>query len=323
MNEALLEVSGLSVSGGPARILDEVELTVAPGEIVGLVGESGCGKTTTALSLLGLLPPGLHIDGGEIRWRGKNLARAPERSWRALRGRELALVQQEPAAALNPVRNVGAQLASVFRDRLGLDRRRARERVAELLRQVGMPDTERTMERFPHELSGGQCQRVVIARALGCEPDLLLADEPASALDTTTQAQALALIGSLARERGAAVVLISHDLGLVAGYCDRVAVMYCGRIVESAPVDDLYARPAHPYTRALLGTLPRLDTAAREPIATIPGSVPAANALPPGCHFAPRCPRATDVCRESRPPLEPAVGGPGLAACFHPHGSGA
>lgn len=316
----VLTVENLSVRLGDNRVLDGVDLAIDAGERVALVGESGCGKSTTALSVLGLLPAGSRMAADSLFVGGEALLGLDEKGRRRLRGRAVALVPQDAGAALNPVIPVGAQVAAVLRRVGGLDRRAARRRVAGLFEEVGLDASGAVASARPHELSGGQCQRVMIAMALGCEPRLIIADEPAAALDVITQARVMERLARMSRERGTALLLISHDLGMAGTWCDRGLVMYCGRVVEAAPMWSLLNRPAHPYTAGLVAALPRLDTRSTR-LPTIPGNVPPPGALPPGCHFEPRCPRATARCREGRPPFAPAGGG--RAACIHPlHGAG-
>lgn len=306
---ALLSVTDLRVSFAPrdegAPAVDGISLEVRAGEAVGLVGESGCGKTATALSILGLLPPpGRVLPGSSIRFRDEELVGAVARL-RRVRGREIAMVFQDPGSALNPVLPVGEQIAEALRHHMGLDRRAARERTAALLSEVGLPDPRRQAAEHPHRLSGGMRQRVVLAMALACEPALLVADEPTAALDVTIQAQILELLAELRERRGLAVLLISHDLGVVAEVCHRVAVMYAGRLVEVGDVADVFGGPAHPYTRGLLDSLPRVADP-RAPLRPIAGMVPAPGHRPPGCRFSDRCPRAWERCRRE-PPLLPVA----------------
>lgn len=313
----MLEVRDLRVSlgSGPdeALVVDGVSLTVAEGEVLGLVGESGCGKTMTALSLLGLLPAGGRVlPGSSVRFRGEEIAGAGSARLRMIRGREIAMVFQEPSAALNPVLPVGEQVAEGMRHHFGLGRSEAHRRAVDLLEEVGLPDPSACARRYPHELSGGMGQRVTIAMALASSPHLLVADEPATALDPTVQAQIMDLLAGLRESRGLAMILIAHDLGLVAETSDRVAVMYAGQIVEVGPCRDVFSRSAHPYTTGLLGSLPRPDdpTAALKPI---PGRVPDPTDRPPGCRFAERCPEAWERCA-APPPLFERVGSPSRAA---------
>ena len=307
MPEPLLRVSGLTVrlrAAAATLLLRGVEFEVSAGETLGLAGESGSGKTLTGLSMLGLLPPALRLgDDSSIRWRGRELAGSRERDWRGLRGREIALIPQHPMTALNPVSTVGRQLAHLLKSRRGLDRHSARAEATGLLRRLSIAAPEGLLSRYPHELSGGTCQRVLIAMALACRPRLIIADEITSALDVTTQATILEQLSLLCRETGTALLLITHDLGLAARSCDRVAVMYCGRIVEQAPVERLYARPRHPYTAALLAAVPVLNRDVDQPLAAIEGQVPDPAALPPGCAFAPRCARAMAHCQAHDPEL--------------------
>ena len=309
----LIEIEDLAVTFRTARgeveALSGVSLTVGEGESFGVVGESGSGKSLTALAVMGLVPdPPGRIARGSIRFRGETLdAEAKAR----LRGREIAMIFQEPMSALNPVFTVGEQVAEGLRVHERLSRRAARARAAELLGRVGIPDPFRRLGQYPHELSGGMRQRVMIAAALACRPRLLIADEPTTALDVTIQAQILALLASLQRETGMAILLITHDLGVIAQVVGRVAVMYAGRVVETGPVVPVFARPAHPYTRALLNSIPaRNEDAARLP--AIPGSVPVPAAWPSGCRFHPRCARAEAACAALLPP--PVEVGPGHAA---------
>jgi peptide/nickel transport system ATP-binding protein len=309
VSEALLEVRDLAVefetASGRVRAVDSVSFDVAAGSALGLVGESGCGKSLTALALLKLTPPHGRIAAGSVRFQGRDLLRLSDAELRKVRGASLALVFQEPAAALNPVYTVGDQIGEVLRVHGRADRRAARRRAIELLERVGIPDAARRAGAWPHELSGGMKQRVCIAMALACKPALLIADEPTTALDVTIQAQLLELLADLRRSEGLAILLISHDLGVVGELCDRVAVMYSGRIVERGPASELLERPRHPYTRGLLRSRPRLD-AARAPdgrLPAIPGQVPEPRDRPSGCAFHPRCEIAEADCRVAIPPL--------------------
>ncbi len=307
MTDALLEVRDLVVSfstlRGPVRVLDRVGFRVGEGEVVGLVGESGSGKSVTALSIMRLLGDQGTIDAGEVRFEGRDLVSLPERELRAVRGRRIAMVFQEPMTSLNPVFAVGFQVAEVLVEHLGLAAREARARAVELLRRVGIPAAERRARDYPHQLSGGMRQRVMIAMAMACRPRLLIADEPTTALDVTIQAQILGLMKDLGRESGTAVLLITHDLGVIAGMASRVIVMYAGQVVEEAPVRELFLHPLHPYTRLLLASIPRVSEK-RPRLSAIPGAIPAPTALPGGCRFHPRCPDAVALCREAAPTLE-------------------
>lgn len=288
------------------NLLDGVDLQVERGEIVGLVGESGCGKSLTALSILQLLPrPQGRIEGGRILFEGRDVTQLPERELHALRGGRVSMIFQDAMSALNPVQRIGRQLLEVLalhRPEWPLEKRR--QHCVRLLAQVGLPDPAERLRAYPHQLSGGQRQRVMIAMALACEPALLIADEPTTALDVTIQAQVLTLIRELQQQSGTAVLFITHDLGVVAQLCQRVAVMYAGRIVETAPAEILFRTPRHPYTRALLSALPRLDAPTQVELATIPGQVPAPGDFPAGCRFANRCAYARDICRNGQPILE-------------------
>ena len=290
---------------GEMRAVDGVSFDVPEGATIGLVGESGCGKSVTALSILRLIPsPPGRIDGGAIELRGKNLLDLPERAMRDVRGNEISMIFQEPMTSLNPVYTVGAQIVEAIRLHQKRSRKDAMARAVEMLRIVGIPLPESTARSYPHELSGGMRQRVMIAMALSCEPSLLIADEPTTALDVTIQAQILELLRTLSAELRMSVVLITHDLGVVAEYTSHVLVMYAGKVVESAPVEDLFARPRHPYTRGLLQSLPKVQ-GARARLPVIAGMVPDLHKLPPGCRFADRCPLVIDVCRQKEPDLLP------------------
>ncbi len=313
MSEPLIALRGLTVDFGGAPALRGIDLAVAPGEALGLVGESGCGKSVTWLAALGLLPGRARI-AGSVRLGGEELLGAPPALLDRVRGGRVAMIFQDPASSLNPVHRIGRQVAEALGLHRGLRGSAARAEARRLLDQVGIPDAGRRLDAYPHELSGGQSQRVMIAMALAGRPELLVADEPTTALDVTIQAQILDLLGALRRETGMALVLISHDLGVVSETCERVAVMYAGRIVEEAPVDRLFARPTHPYTQGLLGALPPLD-GPRRPLAAIPGSVPEPNAMPPGCAFAPRCPHAAAACAAGVPAAVPVEPGH-TAACL-------
>jgi peptide/nickel transport system ATP-binding protein len=294
---------------GVARAVDGVDLTVDEGETVGLVGESGCGKSVTALSLLRLVePPGHIAHGSSVRLEGRDLLALGTKEIRAVRGNHVALVFQEPLSALNPVLRVGAQIAEAIRAHEAVSRATARWRAAELLGAVGIPDAAKRASAYPHQLSGGMRQRVLLAMALACRPKLLLADEPTTALDVTIQAEILELLDRLQQKLGMAVLLITHNLGIVAERTRRVYVMYAGQIVEEAPTERLFAGPAHPYTEGLLAAVPRLEVR-RERLRAIPGQVPPAEAWPPGCRFHPRCPLAWERCRVEMPPLLPVAEG--------------
>jgi peptide/nickel transport system ATP-binding protein len=289
--------------------------------MVGLVGESGCGKTAAALSILGLLPaPEGRIAGGRIVFDGHDLVGAGEDFLRRIRGNRIAMVFQDPLTSLNPYLRIGEQLVEVARLHLGLSRKAARDRALAMLGRVGIGEPERRLRAYPHELSGGMCQRAVIAMALLCDPDLLIADEPTTALDVTIQAQILALLRELRGERGMAVMLISHDLGVVAGLCDRVVVMYAGQIVEEAPVRALFANPAHPYTAALLESVPRATGLRRARLRGIEGQPPRLDQRFEVCRFEPRCSRAEDACRAGEPVLGVTPGGRRVR-CVRPLGS--
>ena len=298
----LLEVRDLRVRFdtplGSVEVLDGVSLELAQGEALGIVGESGCGKTVTALSVLGLLPrpQGRVVEGSSIRFRGEEIVDAGEARLRRLRGNEISMIFQEPMSSLNPVLTVGEQVAEPLRVHRGMDRTSARAEALRLLEDVRIPEAGRRLASYPHELSGGMRQRVMLAMALACRPALLLADEPTTALDVTTQAQILELIAELRARHGLALVLVTHDLGVVAQVADRVLVMYAGQVVESGPVRELLADPLHPYTRGLLASVPRGHGAAR--LETIAGTVPPPAEWLPGCRFRPRCPLATDGCEE-------------------------
>jgi oligopeptide/dipeptide ABC transporter ATP-binding protein len=315
---SLLEVEDLAVSfargGRRMRVLDGVSFSIEPGEILGVVGESGSGKTVTALSLARLLGEQGAIDRGAIKLGGRNLTALSADEMTKVRGRDLAMIFQEPMTSLNPLLKAGFQVAEVLMEHLGLDRAQARRRAIDLLDQVGIADPERRAEAYPHQLSGGMRQRVMIAAALACAPKLLIADEPTTALDVTIQAQILALLRDLRERTGAAILLITHDLGVIAETVDRVLVMYAGEIVEEAPVERLFAAPAHPYTRLLLRSIPSVE-AKRPSLDAIAGAPPSPARFPGGCRFHPRCPLRIDTCVDTSPPREPAPGG-GIVRCW-------
>lgn len=291
----ILEVSHVSVHAGRHALVEDVSLSVQPGETLCLVGESGCGKSLTCMSMLGLLEDNLSI-GGSIRLFGTEAIGAPENVLNGLRGRDVAMIFQNPMVSLNPVQRVGVQIAEVIAEHTDLRGAAVDRRVVELLDQVGIPNIARNKKYYPHQLSGGMCQRVMIAMALACKPRLLIADEPTTALDVTIQAQILRLLRDLQVELGLGIVLVTHDLGVVAEIADTVAVMYAGRIVEAAPVDDLFEDPRHPYTRALMASRIGFGRQPGTPLDAIDGTVPAPSARPVGCNFAPRCPMASDKC---------------------------
>jgi len=288
----LLEVSGLRTSfatrDGIVRAVDGISFSVDRGEIMGLVGESGCGKSVTSLSIMRLVPPPGRIEAGTVSFEGRDLLKLRPEQMRSIRGQQVAMIFQQPTSSLNPVWDVGRQIGETLEIHRGMRRRDARKRALELLQLVGIPDPERRLRSYPHELSGGMAQRIMIAMALACEPDLLIADEPTTALDVTIQAQILDLLRNLRDELGTAIILITHDLGVVAEMCDRVAVMYAGEIVEETDVGRLFRDPRHPYTRGLIGSIPVPGDVSRD-LAVIPGNVPNLIDLPGGCRFAPRC----------------------------------
>jgi peptide/nickel transport system ATP-binding protein len=291
---SLVALRGLSVAFGGQPALRGIDLSIGPGEAVGMVGESGCGKSVTWLAALGLLPSRARV-GGSVRVGGQELVGAPATVLERVRGGRVAMIFQDPASSLNPVHRIGRQITESLALHRGITGAAARAEAKRLLDQVGIPDAARRLDAYAHELSGGQNQRVMIAIALAGRPELLVADEPTTALDVTIQAQILELLQALRRDTGMALVLISHDLGVVAEACERVAVMYAGRIVEEAPVARLFDGPAHPYTRGLLGALPPME-GPRRWLAAIPGGVPEPWAMPPGCAFAPRCPLRIGPC---------------------------
>jgi oligopeptide/dipeptide ABC transporter ATP-binding protein len=319
----LLTVRDLAVEfrtmDGRVRAVDGVNFEMFPSETLGLVGESGCGKTVTGLSLLRLVPspPGRYV-AGEIHFGGRDLLRLPERDMRDIRGRDIAMIFQEPMTALNPVFTIGSQMTEVLRRHKALGRQQAREEALALLQRVEIPEAERRIDEYPHQLSGGQRQRVMIAMALSCGPKLLVADEPTTALDVTTQAQVLEEIKALQAEMRMAMILITHDLGVVAETCQRAIVMYCGVIVETGATSSLFSRPHHPYTAGLLNSIPRIREQKLPELPVIPGRVPDLQCLPAGCRFADRCPRVREECRVSEPKLAPTADG-GHVACFNPH----
>jgi peptide/nickel transport system ATP-binding protein len=322
---SLLEVRDLSVrfdtDDGPVHAVDRLSYTLAPGEVLGLVGESGCGKSVSALSLLGLLPPTATVTG-KASFGERDLLEVSARQLRRIRGREISFVFQEPMTSLNPVFTVGKQVSEVLRRHLDLSSRQARRRTIELLKLVRIPAAERRVEEYPHQLSGGMRQRVMIAMALACDPKILIADEPTTALDVTIQAGILDLMRDLRERLGTAIVLITHNLGVVADIADRVVVMYAGRKAEEAPVRELFANPQHPYTIGLLNAIPRLGEEGgngRVRLQEIPGRVPSLSEPLDHCAFADRCPRADDLTRSHVPELE-RVGPEHLVACFHPGG---
>jgi len=324
----VLDVRNLTVEfdtpDGVGRAVDDVSFAVQPGETLAIVGESGCGKSITAMSILRLVPsPPGRLVAGSAMLDGRDLLALPESAMRDVRGRDIAMIFQEPMSALNPVLTIGYQIAETVRRHERCPRAAARARAVEMLQLVRIPEPAQRVRQFPHQLSGGMRQRAMIAMALSCQPRVVIADEPTTALDVTIQAQVLELLNDLRTRLGTAVILITHDLGVVAETADRVIVMYAGRKVEEAPVAEIFANPVHPYTRGLLASVPRLGTldgAARAARLTeIPGMVPALTQLPRGCSFAPRCTLASAAC--GRPPAYEEVGNGHFAACWHPDGA--
>jgi peptide/nickel transport system ATP-binding protein len=315
----LLEVRDLCVEfptrGGTLRALDGVTFDIVAGEILGVVGESGAGKSLTAAAIIGLVEPPGRMAAGQVLLESQRIDDLPREAMRLVRGRRIGAIFQDPLTSLNPLHTIGHQLVETLRTHLPLTAAQARERAIELLRQVGLPAPQARLAQYPHEFSGGMRQRVVIALALAGEPRLIIADEPTTALDVAAQAQVIRLLRSLTQARGASVMLITHDMGVIAETCDRVAVMYAGRIVEIGPVDEVIRRPAHPYTAGLMASVPTLDGDGRR-LAQIAGALPDLDAIPPGCAFHPRCPKASPRCAEERPEL--ALVRRTRAACWWP-----
>ena len=298
----LLEVENLRVSFGGLNIVDGLSFTLAPGEILGIVGESGSGKSMTALAVMNLLPQGGRIVADRLRLMGEDILSADEARFEELRGSAMGMIFQEPMTALNPVLTIGDQIGETARRHLKIGRREARERAIETLRRVGIPSPEKRIDEYPHRLSGGMRQRVMIAMALICRPKLLIADEPTTALDVTIQAQILDLMLGLQDEYGMGIILISHDLGVVSAFTDRVMIMYLGQVLEDAKASEIFTAPRHPYTEGLLASIPPVDRD-EERLQAIRGSVPPIFDLPPGCRFEPRCGHARPVCASAVPPL--------------------
>jgi len=319
--EPLLEIDQLQIDfvlrNGVVHAVRDVSLSIHPGESVALVGESGSGKSVTALAAMGLLKLPGKIRGGDIRWKGASLlGDSGAESLRRVRGKDLAIVFQDPMTSLNPLFTVGTQLTEVLRRHLNMTKGQAKERAAELLDLVGISSPRERLQQYPHEFSGGMRQRALIAMALACEPELLIADEPTTALDVTIQAQILELVAEIRDRLGLAVLMITHDLGVVAGLCQRVAVMYAGKIVEEGPIDEMFADPKHPYTRGLLASTPRLDSVAQR-LTGIAGSPPRMDAPPPGCAFAARCSQRIDRCLTESPALLLSAETGRSLACWH------
>ncbi len=325
MADPLLEVRHLRVEfptrRGTLLALDDVSFDIAPGEVLGVVGESGAGKSLTGAAIIGLLEPPGRIAGGEIRFAGQRIDDLPYEAMRKLRGRQIGAIFQDPLTSLNPLYTIGRQLVETIQTHLPVSAAEARRRAIRLLEETGIPAAAARIDQYPHQFSGGMRQRVVIALALAAEPRLIVADEPTTALDVSIQAQIIALLKKLCREHGTAVMLVTHDMGVIAETCDRVAVMYAGRIVEIGPVHDVIHHPNHPYTAGLMGSIPAMDED-RERLLQIDGAMPRLNAIPAGCAFHPRCPQAMDRCRRERPELMAA--GATRAACWlHAEGVGA
>jgi peptide/nickel transport system ATP-binding protein len=320
----LLEIRGLkthfATDDGMVQAVDGVDITVGRGETVGVVGESGCGKTVTALSVLKLIamPPG-KIVAGQILYQGRDLVPLDTQDMDRVRAKEIAMVFQEPMTSLNPVYTIGEQIAEVLRRHEGLSRKGAIDRTVEMLRLVQIPNADKRFDDYPHQFSGGMRQRVMIAMALACSPKLLIADEPTTALDVTIQAQILDLLADMKARFGMAVMLITHAMGVVAETAQRVVVMYAGKVIEEAPVEQLFADPKHPYTQGLIRSIPRIDTAAmkKQRLEAIPGVVPSLLNPPPGCRFAARCRYAMPKCRDAVPPLRHVGGGHSVACVLH------
>ncbi len=313
----MLDVEGLRVEfptrRGVLRALDEVSFSIAPGEVLGVVGESGAGKSITGMAVIGLLEPPGRIAGGEVRLEGRRIDNLPQEELRKLRGRKIGVVFQDPLTSLNPLYTIGRQLEETILTHLPLNKQQARERALSLLREVGIPAPEARYAHYPHQFSGGMRQRVVIALALAAEPRLIIADEPTTALDVSIQAQIITLLKRLAREHGTSVMLITHDMGVIAETAQRVAVMYAGRVVEVGAVRDVIHAPQHPYTVGLMGSIPKLGLK-KQKLVQIEGSMPRLNAIPPGCAFNPRCPKRFERCFVERPELLSA--GASRAACW-------
>ncbi len=305
--DAILDVIGLSTEFktpfGKVRAVDGVNLQLRRGETLGIVGESGCGKSVTSLSIMGLLPQDIgRIADGNIIFKGKDLTLAKEKTMRKIRGNKIAMIFQEPMSSLNPVFKIGTQVSEVLIKHKGMKKKEARKKTIELFTKVGISRPEVVVDNYPHELSGGMLQRVMIAMGLACEPEILIADEPTTALDVTIQAQILELMKSLQNENNTAILFITHNLGVVAEVCDRVAVMYAGYVVEEATVEELFEHPLHPYTLGLMKCAPKLEES-RERLDTIPGMVPALHNMPRGCRFANRCSHCMQICRTKKPAL--------------------
>jgi peptide/nickel transport system ATP-binding protein len=314
---ALLEVKNLRVEfptrRGTLLALDDISFEIAPGEILGIVGESGAGKSLTGSAIIGLLDPPGRIAAGEILLDGQRIDNLPYEQMRAIRGRQIGAIFQDPLTSLNPLYTVGRQLIETIRTHLPVNENDARARAIKLLQETGIPAAEARIDMYPHQFSGGMRQRVVIALALAAEPKLIVADEPTTALDVSIQAQIISLLKRLCKEHGAAVMLVTHDMGVIAETCDRVAVMYAGRIAEVGPVGAVIHQPKHPYTAGLMGSIPAMDED-RERLLQIDGAMPRLNAIPTGCAFNPRCPQVFERCRVERPSLMPA--GATRAACW-------
>ncbi len=314
---SLLEVQNLVVEfptrRGTLRALDDVSFSIASGEILGVVGESGAGKSLTGASIIGLLEPPGRVASGQIRLEGQRIDNLPHAQMRHIRGRKIGAIFQDPLTSLNPLYTVGQQLVETILTHLPMSAAQARQRAVDLLKDTGIPAAEQRIDHYPHQFSGGMRQRVVIALALAAEPQLIVADEPTTALDVSIQAQIIQLLKSICKTRGAAVMLITHDMGVIAETCDRVAVMYAGRVAEIGPVHEVINRPAHPYTAGLMASIPDMEQD-RERLNQIDGAMPRLNAIPNGCAFNPRCPQVFDRCRAERPDLMPA--GATQAACW-------
>ena len=321
MSEPLLDVDGLEVRfwtrRGTVHAVNGISFALSPGETLGIVGESGCGKSVTALALMGILPRAGRVTAGTARYAGRDLYTQSESEWQRFRGKEIAMIFQDPMTSLNPVLTIGKQLREAIDAHLDLSGADTSRRVVELLDRVGIPQAKARVNDYPHQFSGGMRQRAMIAMALACEPKILIADEPTTALDVTIQAQILDLLRDLVTERGTALVLITHDLGVVAGMCERVQVMYAGTVVETGDAGPIFATPRHPYTLGLLQSVPRLDTGRRQALQPIEGSPPNMLAAPASCPFAPRCRYAQEDCISALPTLS-GVGSEQRAACFHP-----